>query len=64
MPFGKERVTGVIQTKSTVEIIAGERHGVAKAPRADSQRTATPTARGFDGHTDKLLKRGCCAVNN
>ena len=39
-----ESVSGLTPQKDRVDIIAGERRGVAEAPRAGAQRPATPTA--------------------
>ena len=42
-----------------VENQAGEKDGVAKAPRPALQRTATPTAKGFVAHLLRQTNRGC-----
>lgn len=41
------RYSAIMQEISTVDIIAGERGGAENGFRLGSQRTATPTARGF-----------------
>ena len=51
--------TGLQRQFFRVEKIAGERNGVAKAPRSGSQRTAMPTARGFSALSKAMKHRGC-----
>lgn len=47
-----------------VERKAGEKDGVANAPRPASQRTATPTAKGFVALLSQQNDRGCKTARN
>jgi len=55
-------MTHLRRTFGRVERKAGEKEGVAKAPLPLSQRTATPTARGFWGFLKQLFRVAPCSA--